>query len=393
MLLRRPVIPFDPISQTLRLWHNIWYNIWRFLTYGIIYGIFYGMKNLLKTQLSPITLKYIQKIGGFNELWEISKDANREIYAGLKKTTIITSAGASTRIEGAQLTDEEIVQKLEGLHIKKIADRDEAEVAGYIDCIKYIFDHFQELDISEHTIRSLHQMMCSYLAGDVLPPEQRGSYKNVPNSVVKIEHATGESEIIFETTPPGVQTETEMKNLISDYNEFIDDPNYSDLEVIAAFIVKFLAIHPFRDGNGRMARLLTNFCLLKRGYEFCMYTSHEKIVEDNKDAYYISLRQTQATIKTSPDLNPWLIFFLKALGEQIGFLKKLLIPKKPGRLTALAEKALEAIRANQPVSIGFLERQTGIKRVTLKNILARLKDENIIEMEGSRKGSVYRIKG
>jgi Fic family protein len=236
-------------------------------------------------------------------------------------------------------------------------------------------------------------MMCSYLAGDVLPPDQRGAYKNIPNSVVKIDHATGESEIIFETTPPGVQTETEMKDLVSDYNEFIDDPNYSDLEVIAAFIVKFLAIHPFRDGNGRVARLLTNFCLLKRGYEFCMYTSHEKIVEDNKDAYYISLRQTQATLKTAPDLNPWLIFFLKVLEQQTGFLKKLLIPKKSGKLTALADNTLEVIRTNQPVSIGFLERQTGIKRVTLKNILSRLKDENIIEMEGSRKGSLYRIKG
>ncbi len=351
------------------------------------------MKNLLKTQLSPITLKYIQQIGAFNELWAISEEANRDIYAGLKKTTIITSAGASTRIEGAHLTDEEIVQKLEGLHIKKIADRDEAEVAGYIDCIKYIFDHFSELDISEHTIRSLHQMMCAYLSNEVLPPNQRGAYKNVPNSVVKIDHATGERAVIFETTPPGVQTETEMKDLVGDYNEFIDDPNYSDLEVIAAFIVKFLAIHPFRDGNGRMARLLTNLCLLKREYEFCMFTSHEKVVEDNKDAYYISLRQTQATLNASPDLNPWLIFFLKTLERQIELLKKLLIPKKSGRLTALADKTLETIRAHQPVSIGFLERQTGIKRVTLKNILSRLKHESLIEMEGARKGSLYRIKG
>lgn len=350
------------------------------------------MKNLLKTSLSPITLKYIQEIGAFNGLWEISQDANRETYAGLKKTTIITSAGASTRIEGAHLTDEEIVQKLEGLHIRKIADRDEAEVAGYIDCMGYIFDHFQELDISEHTIRSLHQMMCNYLSNDVLAPDQRGAYKNVPNSVVRIDHATGRQEIIFETTPPGVQTETEMKDLVSDYNEFIDEPNYSDLEVIAAFIVKFLAIHPFRDGNGRMARLLTNLCLLKRGYEFCMYTSHEKVVEDNKDAYYIALRQTQATLKRGADLNPWLIFFLKTLEQQIAALKTLLIPKKPGRLTALEDKTLETIRIHQPVSIGFLERQTGIKRVTLKNILSRLKNEGIIEMQGRRKGSLYKIK-
>ncbi|MFA4874523.1 MAG: Fic family protein [bacterium] len=349
------------------------------------------MRNFLKSPLNPQVLKKIQAISAFRELWEISKEASRDLYAGLKKTTIITSAGASTRIEGAKLSDDEIVARLEGLKIQKIHDRDEAEVAGYIDCLHHIFDHYREIEISEHSVRSLHQMMCSYLSNDVLPANQRGAYKNVPNSVVRIDHATGEREIIFETTPPGVQTDVEMRELVDDYNAFIGDLNYSELEVIAAFIVKFLAIHPFRDGNGRMARLLTNLCLIKLGYEFCMYSSHEKVVEDNKEGYYIALRQTQATLKATADINPWFLFFLNALEQQANYLQKQWMPKKSGTLTVLEEKVLGLIRLHQPASIGFLERNSGIKRVTLKAILARMKQGGLIAMEGSRKGSLYRI--
>ncbi|MFH0800062.1 MAG: Fic family protein [Pseudomonadota bacterium] len=350
------------------------------------------MKNLLKTSLNPVALKSIKAIGAFRELWTLSKSLDRDFYAGLKKTTIITSAGASTRIEGAHLSDEEIISRLEGLKIQKIQDRDEAEVAGYIDCLSHIFDHFRELEITEHAVRSLHQMMCSYLSEDVLPLHQRGAYKNVPNSVVRIDGSTGRKEIIFETTPPGTRTEMEMRDLVQDYNEFLRDPNYDDLEVIAAFVVKFLAIHPFRDGNGRLSRVLTNLCLLRQGYEFCMYSSHEKVVEDNKDAYYIALRQTQATLGGVADLNPWLIFFLKALDRQTGQLKDKIETKASGQLTALEEKTVELIRLHQPATIGFIERRSGIGRPTLKAILARLQKKGVIAMEGERKGSKYRMK-
>lgn len=314
-----------------------------------------------------------------------------DFYSDLKKTTIITSAGASTRIEGAHLSDKEILKRLDGIRIQKIQDRDEAEVAGYIDSMKYIFDQFRELAISEHTIRSLHQMMCQYLSHDILPPNQRGVYKNITNAVIRVDPSTGSRETMFETTPPGPQTETAMRELVEDYTHFIEDPNFSDLEVIAAFIVKFLAIHPFRDGNGRISRLLTTLCLLQQGYEFSMFASHEKIIEENKDQYYVALRQTQATFKDSPDLNPWFLFFLKVLEKQTDFLEGKLMPKKLGRMTALEDKVLKLIQAHQPVSIGFLERESKIKRVTLKNILSRLKQQGVIEMSGERKGSSYKL--
>lgn len=350
------------------------------------------MRRLLQTPLHPEILNFVQQIGGFQKQWLMSAKASPDFFAALKKTMIITSAGASTRIEGATLSDEEIIKRVRNLKIQKIRNRDEAEVAGYIDCKKYIFDHFSELDISEHGIRSLHHMMCQYLSDNVLPPNQRGSYKNITNTVVAADVEAGTQDVIFDTMPPGPQTEAAMRDLVGNYNDYIKDPNFSDLEVIAAFIVQFLAIHPFRDGNGRMSRLLTDLCLLKQGYDFVMYSSHEKIIEDNKEFYYIALRQTQATLKATPDLNPWFLFFLKTLLKQTQFLQKHLSPTRKGTLTKLQSKVLDLIQEHQPATIGFLERESGIKRVTLKSILSRLKEDGMINMEGSQKASLYHIK-
>lgn len=350
------------------------------------------MRKLLTTPINPEVLHYLQRVAQFKERWISAKGLSPDFYSALKKTTIITSAGASTRIEGARLSDEEIIKRLTGLTIKKIHDRDEAEVAGYIDGKKYLFDHYGELEISEHTIRSLHQMMMSYLPNSIFPVEQRGTYKNITNTVVRIDHATGSQEVIFETTPPGPQTNTAMQELVANYRAFIDDPNYADLEVIAAFILKFLAIHPFRDGNGRISRLLTDLCLLKRSYEFCLYSSHEKVIEDNKEQYYVALRQTQATLASKPDLNPWFVFFLKVLDQQTQYLNNKIFSSKPGTLTALEQKVYDLIQKHQPATIGFLERESGIKRVTLKSILARLTKQDALIMEGKKKGSRYRLK-
>ncbi|PIR17869.1 MAG: cell filamentation protein Fic [Deltaproteobacteria bacterium CG11_big_fil_rev_8_21_14_0_20_49_13] len=362
------------------------------LTFGIFFGIFFGVKRLLQTPLNPQVLSYVKNIGKFLKQWELSKDLQKDFYSWLKATTIITSAGASTRIEGARISDEEILERLENLKIQKIKDRDEAEVAGYIDCLNYVFENYNNINISEHTARSLHQMMCSYLTNDILPPNQRGSYKNVPNSVVKTDHKTGEEDVIFETTPPGIETDIAMKELFEDYNNFINDTDYSDLEVIAAFVVKFLAIHPFRDGNGRISRILTNLCLLKQGYEFTMYSSHEKTVEDNKELYYISIRQTQGSMKGTPDINPWFLFFLKMLNVQAEILKEKMVSKGSGRLTDFEDTILVLIQKYQPVTISFLERTSDIKRVTIKSILKKLKSLGMIEMTGSTKGSFYKLK-
>lgn len=349
------------------------------------------MDRLLQSKIISECLNLAQKIAEFKQHWRVQANTKKDFYASLKTTTIITSAGSSTRIEGATLTDAEIQKKLVGLKIQKIKDRDDAEVAGYIDCKNYIFENYQSLSITEHTLRSLHQMMMQYLTENDFPHSQKGTYKNIANSVVRVDANASTQEIIFATTPPGPQTETAMRDLFLTYNHFIADSRHSDLQVIAAFVVKFLAIHPFRDGNGRMSRLITDLLLLKQGYEFCMYSSHEKIIEDHKVQYYISLRQTQASLTAEADLNPWLLFFLKTLVKQTEFLASKMPNIKLGTHTQNEELVIKVIQNFKSVSIGFLERETQIKRPTLKAILRRLQDNNTIKMVGERKTSRYSL--
>lgn len=348
------------------------------------------MKSLLQSPINPEVVASIQEISRFNEKWKNSANLEHDLYQSLKQSMIITSAGASTRIEGAKLSDDEIRKRLDGLTLKQIRDRDEAEVAGYIECLEYIFENFQKLEISEHTIRSLHQMMCQYLSSATLPEKQRGTYKDITNTVVRIDHNKGKEEVVFQTTPPGPQTEAEMRELISDYNNYINDKNHSDLIVIAAFVTKYLAIHPFRDGNGRTSRLLTNLCLLQQGYSFCSFSSHEKAIEEKKDAYYIALRETQKNIGSkTADINPWLNFFLNAIKAQIKTIEGKLIPNNIGTFTKIEDEVVRLVQQYQPVSIGFLERESKIKRVTLKAVLKRLKEKKVIVQEGSTKASRY----
>ena len=350
------------------------------------------MRKLLLCSIRPEALSLITEVERASERIKLAGNLEHDIYVSLKHSTIITSAGSSTRIEGAKLSDEQISMCLEGLSFTSIKDRDDAEVAGYIDTINYIFENYNSLSISEHNIRSFHQMMCIYLANDVLPPNQRGVYKNITNKVIEVDKASSKERIVFDTTPAGPQTEAAMKELIDDYNLFISDPNFSELQVVSAFIVKFLAIHPFRDGNGRISRLLTNLCLLRQGYQFALYSSHEKAVEENKNQYYVALRETQRTFfLENSDLNPWLIYFLKTLARQTQFLESNLQFSKVGILTKNEQMVVDLIKLHQPVSIGFIERESGIKRVTIKAILRRLKDREIIVQEGERKVSKYSL--
>ena len=96
-----------------------------------------------------------------------------------------------------------------------------------------------------------------------------------------------------------------MQELVEWTNKTLKDRFYHPLIVIGIFVVNFLAIHPFQDGNGRLFRAITNLLLLKAGYKYIPYSSMESIIEDNKEAYYRALRQTQMTLNNNPGYTPW----------------------------------------------------------------------------------------
>jgi len=350
------------------------------------------MKRIKNHIVTPNQTSLITKIERFQGAFEATKFQRPALIEGLKKTSIITSSGASTRIEGATFNDEQVKELMEkGCRITSISSRSEREVAGYVKALNYIYDNFHELDISEKTIREIHQLLTSELTEDQLPSKQRGAYKDVTNDVVETDTQTGAIlKVWFKTTPPGPQTKTAMKNLISEYNEINTNNDCHPLILIGGFIVHFLAIHPFRDGNGRLSRLLTTLLLLKHGYMWSQYTSHEKIIEDNKEGYYVSLRDTQS--KLGADYEKWLDFFLKMVSIQTDFLNAKIMEDSPIAVMNKNEISVyQILKAANRCKISYLLDQTDMTRSGLKTLLKRLLDKGLIQKEGKGKGTTYSI--
>jgi len=266
------------------------------------------------------------KIAQIDELkgqWKMGANLSPQTLGMLKRSVIVTSSGASTRIEGSRLTDEQVAKVLKGLKIQKLATRDEQEVVGYAELLTNVFDSYKKLEFTESSVKHLHSELLKYSEKDV---RHRGEYKFGSNRVEARDVNGNVVGVLFDPTAPhlvGKETQELMESTI----DMLHKKEIHPLIVIGNFIIEFLAIHPFQDGNGRTSRVLTNLLLLKNGYEYMPYVSHEKLVEDNKTEYYLALNKSQKTFKTTKEnISLWLLFFLSILLKQtqiaIGLLSK-----------------------------------------------------------------------
>ncbi len=261
----------------------------------------------------PHIVALLAEIDGIRGEFKSGLRMTPQAITNLRKSTLITSAGASNRIEGGKLNDEEVEKVMRGLAVSKFADRDSQEVQGYLETLQNVFDSFQTLPLRESVITSLHNQLLKYSHKD---DTHRGGYKKKENTVGVLGPDGNVARIMFETTKAYL-TPKEMQELVDWTADALEKNRFHQLLIIANFIVEFLKIHPFEDGNGRLSRVLTNLLLLRSGYQFVQYVSHEQIVERRKDEYYIALRKSQETFKTDHDtISPWLNFFLSVIKEQ-----------------------------------------------------------------------------
>ncbi len=310
-----------------------------------------------------------------------------QAITNLKRSTLITSAGASTRIEGAKLTDEKVEDVMRGLAVSKFADRDSQEVQGYLETLQNVFDSFQTLPLREGVITSLHNQLLKYSHKD---DTHRGGYKKTENTVGVLGLDGKIAKIMFETTPAFL-TAKEMQELVEWTEDAMEKNRFHQLLIIANFIVEFLKIHPFEDGNGRLSRVLTNLLLLRSGYTFVQYVSHEQIVERRKDEYYIALRKSQETFKTDHDtISPWLNFFLSVVQEQA---KKALSYLQEEKIEdTLSPKQYEVWKYISNVGEsgpGDIVKATGIALGTVRQALRSLVDLGKIKRIGRGRGTRY----
>ena len=257
-------------------------------------------------------LTIISEIDEFKGSWKLLGQMAPEKLQALKKVATIESVGSSNRIEGNKLSDKQVEELLSRINKQSFANRDEEEVAGYAKLADTIFEDWEVIPLSENYIKQLHKILLEYSSKD---EKHKGEYKKISNAVAAYDNNGKELRVVFETATP-FEAPLKMQELIEWTNKNLADRFYHPLIVIGVFVVNFLAIHPFQDGNGRLSRALTNLLLLKSGYAYIPYSSTEAIIEDNKEGYYRALRQTQTSLNSCPNYESWLMFFLKTLQKQ-----------------------------------------------------------------------------
>jgi Fic family protein len=346
--------------------------------------------NLTGLEIRPETLQRIAAIDEFKGAWRAIGRIAPERLSALRRVATIESAASSTRIEGAKLTDRDVERLLSNLEIKSFATRDEQEVAGYADVMETVFAHWDAITLTENHIQQLHRDLLKYSSKD---ERHRGTYKTLRNDVEAFGPDGKRIGVVFETATP-FDTPRLMSSLVAWMQQVINAGEIHPLIVIAVFIVCLLAIHPFQDGNGRLARILTTLSLLRAGYEYVPYSSLESVVEQSKESYYVALRQTQATIRSAaPNWQPWLTYFLNALVEQKSRLEKKIERERIllSDLPELSVRILELCRERGRVTISDIAKVTGISRNTVKDHVTALTEKGQLTRHGAGRGTWYAL--
>lgn len=339
-------------------------------------------------QITPDILSMIARIDEFKGAWRALGALAPDRLTALRRVATIESIASSTRIEGGKMSDREVEHLLSNLQIMNFSSRDEQEVAGYAEIMELVFSSWADIAFTENHIKQLHQNLLAYSDKDA---RHRGHYKTTSNSVAAFDNNGNQIGIVFQTATP-FDTPRLMKELVTWLQQARASRHLHPLLIIAVWVVVFLEIHPFQDGNGRLSRVLTTLLLLQMGYVYVPYSSLESVIEQSKDAYYLALRQTQGTIRSdSPDWQPWLIFFLRSLNEQVHRLEKKLELEKLvlAALPKLSLQIVEFTREHGRVTIGDAIRLTGASRNTLKQHFRSLTRLGHLNQHGRGRGVWY----
>lgn len=330
-------------------------------------------------------IKMVSEIDRFDANWTAIERKEGQSLKELKSIATIRSVGASNRIEGNKMSNEEVDVLLQKMDITKLTDRDSQEVVGYFEVLDLISDSYENISVTESHIKSLHNSLLKYSAKDAW---HKGNYK-LHSNAVEASFPDGTRQIIFQTTEAGFATEDAMRKLLIWYNS---ETEVHALIKVSTFVYDFLSVHPFQDGNGRLSRLISTLLLLKNGYKWLQYVSFEHEIEDRKNEYYQVLRSCQAQ-RPNEDITDWIEFFLNCLSNiQTQLLKKL---QKSGLETHLSPKAksIFTIIQNRPdIQSGAIAEKLAIPAPTVKRILSELVNKGLIDKQGSGRNVSYTIK-
>jgi Fic family protein len=361
--------------------------------YGYVMDISKNMKTKLNfsSEVYQQLSQQLSVLDTFRGRWRDRESRHGQYLRELRKIATIESSGSSTRIEGARLTDREVMKLLASVKITKFESRDQQEVAGYYEALEVILENYTDIEISERYIHQLHGIILRHSEKD---QSHRGKYKTSSNKVVA-NYPDGTQRVLFDPTPPHL-TQPEMQQLLEWLDERMEKRDMHQLVVTAAFVYEFLSIHPYEDGNGRLSRLLTTLLLMKLDFLFIQYISFENVIEARKEEYYGVLMDGQKDRnKDSERINAWVMFFIQCL---VTLTQKLEVKydtysKLKTALNKRQKKVLDFIRENEPSQIGEIEKALKeYSRNTLKKDLIYLVREGFLLKTGDRKGTRYHIR-
>ena len=344
------------------------------------------MNSLQNKQLDAIRLlpEHATSLGAIREhrgKQDLYTQQTPQVLASLREAAVIESSESSNRLEGVVAPR----GRVKALVLKHSTprNRSEQEIAGYRDALDLIHESARDMTFSVNVILQLHQMLYRYL------PADGGRWKMTQNEIVERNRDGSVRRVRFVPVPP-VATPGAMESLVTQFAEAVDREK-EPLILVPLAILDFLCIHPFTDGNGRMARLLTLLLLYRFGYEVGRYISLERIFEESSESYYETLEaSSQGWHDGAHDVFPWMTYFwgvlLRAYGEFEGRVGTLRTAR--GAKTDLVENAVE--RRLAPFAISDLERDCpGVSRDMIRHVLRRLRDEGMVAVQGKGRGAEW----
>ena len=339
--------------------------------------------------ITPQLLVLLSELDEFKGAWRALGTLAPDRLRALQRIATIESIGSSTRIEGSRLTDREVERLLSRLDIQAFATQDEQEVAGYAEVMETVFQSWADISLTENHVRQLHRDLLRHSNKD---ERHRGEYKTLSNDVGAFDETGRMIGVVFETATP-FDTPRRMAELFAWLDEARGNMQWHPLLITAVFVLVFLAIHPFQDGNGRLSRILTTLLLLQAGYAYVPYSSLESVIESSKEAYYLALRQTQGSLSSdAPDWQPWLLHLLRALQLQKRRLaEKVERERAAVALTDLATKILDYAKAHGRVTTRDMVREHGASPNTLKSTFSGLVERGLLARHGGGRSTWYAL--
>ena len=337
-------------------------------------------KYLNQLVFSTEALTILRTLGEYRGKQTLYFHQSPEILKGLSQVAIIESSESSNRLEGITAPYQRIADLV--TENSKPQDRSEQEIAGYRDALNLIHQSALHMPFSINVILQLHSWLYRYL------PNQGGQWKTSNNEITEI-YPDGKKRIRF-IPSSAFETPRAMERLTSQYDKSIKEWNTEPLLIIPAIILDFLCIHPFSDGNGRTARLLTLLLLYHFDYQVGRFISLERIFEESKESYYETLEKSSCGWHQGKhDIMPWMTYFwgvlIRAYEE---------FEQRVGTLKTQGSKA-QHIRSTilntiGPFAISDIEKNCpSISRDTIRLVLRQLRDEGLISTEGKGRGAKW----